>query len=75
MGLFLYIRFVILTMLDNSTLPKNKKQGEKFMNEFEKIIGYESIKFELERICDVLKNFDKYQQEFCFTAMQVLAKH
>ena len=29
--------------------------------EFEKIIGYESIKKELELICDVVRNFDKYE--------------
>ena len=32
------------------------------MSEFDKIIGYESIKFELKRICDVLKNYDKYEK-------------
>ena len=31
------------------------------MSEFDKVIGYKSIKFELERMCDVLKNFDKYK--------------
>ena len=30
------------------------------MSEFEKIKGYKSIKVELERICDVLKNTEKY---------------
>lgn len=30
--------------------------------EFEKVIGYEDIKEELELICDVVKNFDKYEQ-------------
>ena len=34
---------------------------EKFMKEFDLIIGYDSIKAELKRTCDVLKNFDKYQ--------------
>ncbi|MBQ3494922.1 MAG: AAA family ATPase [Clostridia bacterium] len=32
------------------------------MSEFDRVIGYESIKFELKRICDVLKNFDKYEK-------------
>lgn len=32
------------------------------MKEFEKIIGYEGIKEELELICDVVKNYDKYEQ-------------
>ena len=30
------------------------------MSEFDKIIGYKSIKKELERFCDVLKNYDRY---------------
>lgn len=32
------------------------------MKEFEKVIGYEGIKEELELICDVVKNYDKYKQ-------------
>lgn len=32
------------------------------MSEFDKVIGYESIKYELKRVCDVLKNFDKYEK-------------
>ena len=32
------------------------------MSEFDKVIGYESIKFELKRVCDVLKNFQKYSK-------------
>lgn len=32
------------------------------MKEFEKIIGYEGIKEELELICDVVKNYGKYEQ-------------
>lgn len=32
------------------------------MSEFDKVIGYESIKFELKRVCDVLKNFEKYEK-------------
>ncbi|MBQ8909247.1 MAG: AAA family ATPase [Clostridia bacterium] len=32
------------------------------MSEFEKIIGYEAVKKELERTCDILKNFDKYEK-------------
>ena len=31
------------------------------MSEFDKIIGYESIKFELKRVCDVLRDFEKYE--------------
>ena len=31
------------------------------MSEFDKVIGYKSIKFELERMCDVLRNFDRYK--------------
>ena len=30
------------------------------MKEFESVIGYESVKSELERLCDVLKNNEKY---------------
>ena len=30
------------------------------MSEFEKIKGYKSVKVELERICDILKNTEKY---------------
>lgn len=32
------------------------------MKEFEKIIGYEDIKEELELICDVVKNYDRYEK-------------
>ena len=32
------------------------------MSEFDKIIGYDSIKYELNRICEVLKNFEKYER-------------
>ncbi len=32
------------------------------MSEFDKVIGYEAVKFELKRVCDVLKNFDKYEK-------------
>lgn len=32
------------------------------MNSFDKIIGYESIKIEITRICDVVKNGDKYKK-------------
>jgi cell division protease FtsH len=32
------------------------------MSEFDKVIGYEAIKFELKRVCDVLKNFEKYEK-------------
>lgn len=32
------------------------------MSEFEKIIGYTSIKVELQRICDIIKNPDKYRK-------------
>ena len=32
------------------------------MREFDKIIGYEDIKIELKRFCDVLKNSDKYEK-------------
>lgn len=32
------------------------------MREFDKIIGYEDIKIELKRFCDVLKNPDKYEK-------------
>ena len=31
------------------------------MNEFDKIIGYKDIKAELIRLCDVLKNNEKYK--------------
>lgn len=32
------------------------------MKEFDKVIGYQSIKTELERICDIMRNYDKYKQ-------------
>ena len=32
------------------------------MSSFDKIIGYESIKIEIARICDVVKNGDKYRK-------------
>ena len=32
------------------------------MSSFDKIIGYESIKVEIARICDVVKNGDKYRK-------------
>ncbi len=32
------------------------------MSEFEKVVGYEGIKLELQRICDVLKNTEKYRK-------------
>lgn len=32
------------------------------MSEFEKIKGYKSVKVELERICDILKNTEKYSK-------------
>ena len=31
------------------------------MNGFDKVIGYDAIKLEIARICDVIKNSDKYQ--------------
>ena len=31
------------------------------MREFDKIIGYESVKAELERICDIMTDYDKYR--------------
>ena len=31
------------------------------MSEFDKIIGYKDIKTELIRLCDVIKNADKYK--------------
>ena len=31
------------------------------MNEFDKIIGYKDVKAELLRICDVIKNAEKYK--------------
>ncbi len=31
------------------------------MSEFDKVIGYDEVKAELERFCDVLKNSDKYE--------------
>jgi len=30
--------------------------------EFEKIIGYEKVKRDLELICDIVKNFEKYEK-------------
>ena len=32
------------------------------MSEFDKVIGYQSIKLELERLCDIIKNPDKYKK-------------
>ena len=32
------------------------------MGEFDKVIGYDGVKPDLERFCDVLKNSDKYKQ-------------
>lgn len=32
------------------------------MNGFDKVIGYDAIKLEIARICDVIKNSDKYQK-------------
>ena len=32
------------------------------LKEFEKIIGYEGVKKELELICDIVKNFEKYEK-------------
>ncbi len=32
------------------------------MNEFDKVIGYENIKMELTRICDIIKNPGKYER-------------
>ena len=32
------------------------------MKEFDKVIGYQSIKTELERVCDIMRNPTKYQQ-------------
>lgn len=32
------------------------------MKEFEKVIGYASVKLELERICDLMKNQEKYHK-------------
>lgn len=31
------------------------------MSEFDKVIGYQSIKIELERLCDIIKNPSKYK--------------
>ena len=31
------------------------------MSEFDKIIGYKDVKAELFRLCDVIKNADKYK--------------
>lgn len=44
------------------TAQKNSRNGGNAMktNAFDKIIGYESIKNELLRVCDLLKNSDKY---------------
>ena len=36
--------------------------GGRVMNAFDKVIGYEAIKSELMRLCDVLKNPDKYKK-------------
>ena len=33
------------------------------MNEFDQIIGYDSIKAEMIRFCDVLKNSEKYEKD------------
>ena len=50
-------------------LDKNKckivisnKKGNIFMNAFEKVIGYDSVKREVERVCDIIKNGDKYKK-------------
>ena len=32
------------------------------MNEFDKVIGYNSIKLELLRLCDIIKNPNKYEK-------------
>ena len=32
------------------------------MSEFDKVIGYDSIKLELQRICDIIKNPEKYEK-------------
>ena len=32
------------------------------MNAFEKVIGYDSVKREVERVCDIIKNGDKYKK-------------
>lgn len=32
------------------------------MSEFDKVIGYQSIKLELQRTCDIIKNQDKYRK-------------
>ena len=53
MSVFLYINNVIV-------LVSNKKEKND-MKEFDKVIGYESVKKELEMICDTMKNIDKYK--------------
>lgn len=47
------IEFVILTL-------KNER-GKQSMSEFDKIIGYRDIKSELIRLCDTLRNPEKYK--------------
>lgn len=32
------------------------------MSEFDKVIGYDSIKLELQRLCDIIKNSEKYEK-------------
>jgi cell division protease FtsH len=38
------------------------REWRTFMSEFDKVIGYEDIKLELKRYCDILKNPEKYRK-------------
>ena len=61
MGINFLIAFCIF-ILSKVRKKKRTKPKEEKMREFDKIIGYEDIKIELKRFCDVLKNSDKYEK-------------
>ena len=51
-----------------------QKQGETFMKEFDRIIGYAEEKLELERVCDIMRNPEKYQKLGVETPVGMLIK-
>lgn len=54
----MYIHDDILTIEPKNNLLRVRSD----MSEFDKVIGYEDIKLEMKRFCDVLRNPDKYMR-------------
>lgn len=54
--MFIVVRFLVHPFWYNAIA----NQRRYYMNGFDKAIGYDAIKLEIARLCDVIKNSNKY---------------